>query len=68
MRFSSFDWRRRSTAPGGRWILECQPELVSLLEGTAGVERIIRAGEPLPAFDLQIPSAGITQSLGDQAG
>ncbi len=47
------------TARGGRWFLECQPELASLFEGTAGVERIIHRGQPLPEFDVQIPLQGL---------
>jgi tetratricopeptide (TPR) repeat protein len=52
------------TARGGRWFLECQPELASLLEGTAGVERIIHRGQPLPEFDMQIPLQGLPRIVG----
>jgi tetratricopeptide (TPR) repeat protein len=44
---------------GGRWILECQPELTRLFAGTAGVERIIARGETLPAFDAHMPLQGL---------
>lgn len=53
----------RVTARGGRWLLECQPELVSLLEGTAGVEKVIPRGGPLPRFDMQIPLQGLPRIL-----
>ncbi|NDV25553.1 tetratricopeptide repeat protein [Desulfovibrio sp. JC010] len=40
---------------GGKVIFECQPELVSLLEGMDGIDAIIRNGERLPDFDVQSP-------------
>lgn len=40
---------------GARVIVECQPELKSLLQGVEGVEVLLAAGEPLPPFDLQAP-------------
>jgi tetratricopeptide (TPR) repeat protein len=52
------------TARGGRWFLECQPALASLLEGTAGVERVIHRGQPLPEFDMQIPLQGLPRVMG----
>ena len=42
-------------ALGGRVIMEVQAPLVNLLRGLAGVDEIIAAGQPLPAFDLQCP-------------
>ncbi|MGD0389260.1 MAG: tetratricopeptide repeat protein [Tepidisphaeraceae bacterium] len=51
------------TARGGRWLLECQPELVTLFEKTPGVERIIPRGQPLPQFDLQLPLQGLPRVL-----
>ena len=36
-------------------ILECQPPLARLFASLAGVEAIVRKGEPLPAFDLHAP-------------
>lgn len=38
---------------GGTVILECQPELVDLLQGIS--DRVIAKGEPLPAFDCHVP-------------
>ncbi len=40
---------------GGRVIVECQPLLVPLLKGVAGVDEIIPEGSPLPAVDVQAP-------------
>jgi tetratricopeptide (TPR) repeat protein len=51
-------------ARGGRWFLECQPELASLFEGTAGVERIIHRGQRLPEFDMQIPLQSLPRVVG----
>jgi Flp pilus assembly protein TadD len=39
-------------ARGLRVILEVQPELVRLLQCLPGVDRVVRAGEEVPAFDL----------------
>jgi hypothetical protein len=39
---------------GGQVLLECQPPLLSLLAGTAGADRLIAGGAPLPAFDVQV--------------
>lgn len=48
---------------GGKWFLECQPELVSLLARTPGVERVIGRGEALPEFDMHIPLQGLPRIL-----
>lgn len=40
---------------GGRVILECQPELRTLLSGMDGLEKIISPGDQLPEFDVQAP-------------
>jgi len=53
----------RVTARGGRWLLECQPELVTLFDKTPGVERIIPRGQPLPEFDMQIPLQSLPRVL-----
>jgi Tfp pilus assembly protein PilF len=42
-------------ARGGKVILECQPPLSRLLLNLDGIERIIPAGEQLPAFDVHCP-------------
>jgi len=38
---------------GGTVLFECQPALRDLLEGVAGVDRLLVEGEPLPAYDVQ---------------
>jgi Flp pilus assembly protein TadD len=38
---------------GGRILLQCQPELVSLLSGMNADWRVFPRGEPLPAFEVQ---------------
>lgn len=40
---------------GGRVVLECQPELKTLLAGLDGLEGIATPGDPLPEFDVQAP-------------
>ena len=42
-------------ARGARVIVECQPELVALFRTVEGVERVLAAGETLPAFDRHVP-------------
>jgi tetratricopeptide (TPR) repeat protein len=52
------------TTRGGNWLLECQPELVSLFADTVGIDRIIPRGEKLPDFDMQIPLQSLPRILG----
>jgi len=52
------------TARGGRWLLECQPELTRLLDGTPGVEYVIARGQALPPFDMHIPLQGLPRLVG----
>ncbi|MGA2441875.1 MAG: tetratricopeptide repeat protein [Tepidisphaeraceae bacterium] len=40
---------------GGRVIVSCQPEMVELLRGCAGVEELLATGQPLPPFDVHCP-------------
>jgi len=40
---------------GGRVLVECQPELVRLLQSVAGIAGLIPAGSPLPPFDVHLP-------------
>jgi Flp pilus assembly protein TadD len=42
-------------ARGGKVIFECQPPLVPLMRGLPGLQQIIPAGSPLPAFDVHCP-------------
>lgn len=46
---------RMAAARGGRVVLEVQPPLARLLDGVAGVERVVAAGQPLPDFDCHLP-------------
>ncbi len=48
---------------GGTVLFECQPALVKLLEGVAGVDKIIAAGSTLPAFDVQAPLLSVPAIL-----
>ncbi len=40
---------------GGRVVVECQPALVNLLTGVAGIDQVIAQGQALPPFDAQLP-------------
>ncbi|HET9734079.1 MAG TPA: tetratricopeptide repeat protein [Burkholderiales bacterium] len=45
-------------------VLECQPELRSLMEGVPGVARVVARGEPLPAFDAHAPLMSLPARFG----
>ncbi|RDU96813.1 tetratricopeptide repeat protein [Trinickia dinghuensis] len=49
---------------GARVVLEVQPELKRLLTGLAGVDELVTAGEPLPAFDFHCPLLSLPLALG----
>lgn len=51
-------------ARGAKVILECQPELVSLLSRTAGVSQVVARGSSLPRFDYQCPLLSNAYVLG----
>ncbi|HWY88119.1 MAG TPA: tetratricopeptide repeat-containing glycosyltransferase family protein [Gemmataceae bacterium] len=40
---------------GGMVLFECQPALMSLLEGVAGVDQLLAIGAALPPYDVQVP-------------
>ncbi len=40
---------------GGRVILECQPQLISLLQSLPAIQQIIPQGSPPPQFDVHAP-------------
>ncbi len=40
---------------GGAVIFECQPSLFKLLQCVDGADQLVRSGETLPPFDVQIP-------------
>jgi tetratricopeptide (TPR) repeat protein len=48
----------------GRVVLECQRELLPLLEGAAGIDQVIARGDPLPSFDVQAPLLSLPGLLG----
>jgi tetratricopeptide (TPR) repeat protein len=50
-------------ALGATVILEVQPELISLLSGTAGVARIIARGQKFPRFDLHCPLMSLPRAF-----
>ena len=45
-------------------IIECMAELKPLLQGLAGVEKVVAAGEPLPPFDLYAPMLSLPRIFG----
>ncbi len=49
---------------GGRVIVECQKMLAGLLAGCAGVDELVPAGSPLPAFDVHAPLMCLPAILG----
>jgi Flp pilus assembly protein TadD len=49
---------------GARVILECQPALKRLLQGTPGVHRVLAKGEALPYFDLHCPTLSLPLAFG----
>ncbi|NDV22556.1 tetratricopeptide repeat protein [Desulfovibrio sp. JC022] len=48
---------------GGRVVFECQPELVSLLQGMDGIAEIVSGGDKLPEFEVQIPLISLPRIL-----
>lgn len=48
----------------GSVILECQPELKSLLAALEGVAAVVAQGEPLPAFDTHLPLMSLPHVFG----
>lgn len=53
-------------ARGASVVLEAYPPLAPLLEGLEGV-KLVRRGDPLPAFDLQCPLMSLPLALGEPA-
>ncbi len=53
---------------GGKVVLECQKELVSLLRGLEGLEQIVSAGEELPEFDVQAPLLSLPRIMKHDLG
>jgi tetratricopeptide (TPR) repeat protein len=48
----------------GSIVLECQPELVSLLTGLPGVSQVVAKGERLPDFHLHLPMLSLPMVCG----
>jgi tetratricopeptide (TPR) repeat protein len=48
----------------GRLLFEVQPELVRVMRGLPGVHGVLARGEPVPAFDLQVPLLSLPSLLG----
>jgi hypothetical protein len=53
-----------ATRHGGRFVLECQPTLISLFQGIPGVDQLVARGQPLPPFDYHLPLQGLPRILG----
>jgi tetratricopeptide (TPR) repeat protein len=51
-------------AQGAKVLLRVQPPLVPLLQGLAGVERLLVPGEPPPRFDVHCPLLSLPLALG----
>lgn len=51
------------SAQGARVVLEVQPELTRLLSGLEGVDELVTAGDPLPAFDCHSPLLSLPLAL-----
>ncbi len=51
-------------ALGGQVLLECQPELRSVLGGTPGVDQVFVRGHAAPEFDLHAPLMSLPWLLG----
>jgi len=49
---------------GARVIVECQPELKSLLQTLEGVAQVLSSAERRPAFDVHVPMLGLPLAFG----
>jgi Flp pilus assembly protein TadD len=52
------------TKSGGRVVLECQPELVQLLQSVEGAAAVVPRGVALPPHDVQAPLLSLPRILG----
>lgn len=57
-------YARAARARCGRLVLECPQALVNLFKNVAGVDDVIAAGEPLPAFNAHAPLMSLPHILG----
>jgi Flp pilus assembly protein TadD/GR25 family glycosyltransferase involved in LPS biosynthesis len=53
---------------GARVLFECQPPLVELLRGMAGIDQLIAKGEPLPRFDTHVKLLSLPGIFGTRLG
>jgi hypothetical protein len=51
-------------ARGGRVLVECRRPLLGLLKTCPGIDRLVVAGDPLPAFDVHAPLLSLPGILG----
>ncbi|TAG92647.1 MAG: tetratricopeptide repeat protein [Oscillatoriales cyanobacterium] len=49
---------------GGRVIVGCYPQLTRLFSTVSGIDLLIVKGEPIPAFDVQVPMLSLPYILG----
>ena len=49
---------------GARVVVECQAHLVTLISKMRGIERVVAAGDPLPAFDFHVPLLSLPRIFG----
>ena len=54
----------KTTAGAGSVILECRPQLVTLMSRCAGADTVVPGGGPLPHFDLRVPMMSLPLLLG----
>jgi len=51
-------------AMGGRVVVECYADVLDLFRGVAGIERLVRRGDPLPPYDVHAPLLSLPLILG----
>jgi tetratricopeptide (TPR) repeat protein/glycosyltransferase involved in cell wall biosynthesis len=51
-------------AQGAEVIVECQPQLLRLLQSASGIDRLVACNSPLPAFDVHAPLLSLPHILG----
>jgi tetratricopeptide (TPR) repeat protein len=49
---------------GAKIVLECQGPLVGLISGVKDIEQVVKAGDPLPAFDVHCPMMSLPLAMG----
>lgn len=51
-------------ATGARVVLECRPGLERLFSAIDGIDQVVRLGDPLPDFDLEVPLMSLPAVFG----